>query len=381
VTETWTKMNETAAKFALEMEKAQKRILHGMDVMTGTGDIRISETPFDVVYAEDKLRLLHYKPTGKDVSPVPVLVVYALVNRQTMLDLQPDRSMIRSLLAAGFEVFMIDWGYPSKLDKFLTIDDYVNGYVEHCLEHVRKATGAGKINLVGICQGGTFSAMYSALHPEKVQNLATIVTPIHFDTDTGLLNIWARGLNIDDVVNTLGNAPGDFMNVGFLLLNPFRLMFAKYIEFIENVDDPNFVLNFLRMEKWIFDSPDQAGETLRQFVKDLYQKNLLAKNQFELGGRLVDLRRITMPVLNIYGKWDHLVPPASSEPFLKLVGSTDKEEVCFPTGHIGIFVSSKASEQLFPKLTKWLTDRSKTIERKAEGLARKTTGTAKKKEK
>jgi polyhydroxyalkanoate synthase len=120
------------------------------------------------------------------------------------------------------------------------------------------------------------------------------------------------------------------------------------------------------MEKWIFDSPDQADETLRQFVKDLYQKNLLVKNQFELGGKVVDLRNITMPLLNIYGKWDHLVPPASSEPLLKLVGSTDKEEVVFPTGHIGIFVSSKASEQLFPKLTRWLAERSKTVERRAE---------------
>jgi polyhydroxyalkanoate synthase len=307
---------------------------------------------------------------------VPVLVVYALVNRQTMLDLQPDRSMIRGLLGAGFDVYMIEWGYPSRLDRFLTIEDYVNGYVEHCLEHVRKATGAAKVNLVGICQGGTFSAMYSALHPEKIQNLVTIVTPIHFETDTGLLNVWARDMDIDNIVDTLGNAPGDFMNVGFLLLNPFRLMFAKYVEFIENVDDPNFVVNFLRMEKWIFDSPDQAGECLRQFVKDLYQKNLLAKGQFTLGGKLVDLKNITMPVLNIYGKWDHLVPPASSEPFLRLVGSTDKEDVVFPTGHIGIFVSSKASEQLFPKLTKWLAERSKTVERKAET---KKTAPAKKK--
>ncbi|MCU0722540.1 MAG: class III poly(R)-hydroxyalkanoic acid synthase subunit PhaC [Planctomycetes bacterium] len=376
MTETWAKMNETAAKFALEMEKIQKRVQHGMDVLTGAGEIKISETPFEVVYAEDKLKLLHYKPEGKETLPVPVLVVYALVNRQTMLDLQPDRSMIRGLLGAGFDVYMIEWGYPSRLDRFLTIEDYVNGYVEHCLEHVRKATGAAKVNLVGICQGGTFSAMYSALHPEKIQNLVTIVTPIHFETDTGLLNVWARDMDIDNIVDTLGNAPGDFMNVGFLLLNPFRLMFAKYVEFIENVDDPNFVVNFLRMEKWIFDSPDQAGECLRQFVKDLYQKNLLAKGQFTLGGKLVDLKNITMPVLNIYGKWDHLVPPASSEPFLRLVGSTDKEDVVFPTGHIGIFVSSKASEQLFPKLTKWLAERSKTVERKAET---KKTAPAKKK--
>jgi polyhydroxyalkanoate synthase len=205
--------------------------------------------------------------------------------------------------------------------------------------------------------GGTFSVMYSALHPQKIKNLMTTVTPTNFDTDQGLLHIWMKALDANRMVDAFGNMPGDLMNLGFLILNPARLMIDKYVGFLENMDNKQFVENFIRMEKWIFDSPDVPGETFRQFVIDCYHKNLLIQNKLELDGKRVDLKKITMPLLNYYGLYDHLVPPAACELLTSKVGSKDTEDICLKTGHIGIYVSSKVQNDFVPRIADWLKER------------------------
>jgi polyhydroxyalkanoate synthase len=287
----------------------------------------------------------------------PFLVVYALINRETMLDLQPGRSVVKSFLESGIDLYMMDWGYPSRKDKFLTIDDHVNGYMDHVVDFILETHRIPKINLMGICMGGTFSVMYTALHPEKIRNLITTVTPTNFETDQGLLHIWMKDIDVDRMVDAYGNMPGDLMNFGFLLLNPARLVIDKYMGFLENVDNKAFVENFVRMEKWIFDSPDVPGETFREFVRDCYQKNLLIQSKMEVGGRRIDLKNITMPLLNIYGQYDHLVPPGACDALTSKVGSKDKEDLCLDTGHIGIYVSSKAQREFAPKIIRWLKER------------------------
>jgi polyhydroxyalkanoate synthase len=255
---------------------------------------------------------------------------------------------------------MIDWGYPSRKDRFLTIDDHVNIYMDDIIDFIRKEHGVPKVHLMGICMGGTFSVIYSALHPEKIQTLVTTVTPTHFDTDQGLLHIWMKAVDADRMVDTFGNMPGDFLNFGFLILNPSRLMIDKYVGFLENMDNKNFVENFIRMEKWIFDSPDVPGETFRQFIKDCYQKNLLIQSKMVVGGQRVDLKNITMPVLNFYGRYDHLVPPGACDQLIRQVGSSDVEDVCLETGHIGIYVSSKCQKEFAPKIAQWTKARDGT---------------------
>ena len=255
----------------------------------------------------------------------------------------------------------MDWGYPTRGDRWLTLDDYVNYYLDSCVEILRERSGQEKVDLLGICQGGTFSLCYSALHPEKVRNLITMVTPVDFHVDEGadcgLLNAWARHMDIDGMVDALGNIPGDFMNFGFLMLKPFQLNVAKYAALAEIGGDEKKLRNFLRMEKWIFDSPDQAGEAYRQFLKDFYQQNKLVKGEVEIGGRRVDLAEVTMPVLNIYAELDHLVPPASSMALGAHVGTEDYTVRSFPVGHIGMYVSGKVQKTLPPTISEWLDER------------------------
>jgi polyhydroxyalkanoate synthase len=354
-----------------------EKIKCGVELFLEPPDISVGTTPSEIVYTEDKMKLIHYIPAVEKPYPVPVLIVYALVNRYYILDLQPDKSVIKKLLDDGFDVYVIDWGYPSGTDRYLTIDDYVNGYLNNAVDKIRERSGLGKITLLGVCQGGTFSVMYAALHTEKVKNLITLNTPVNFDTDKGLLHVWAKSLDVDKIVDYYGIVPGDFLNAGFLLTDPFRLMIDKYVGLFEKIEyDPNdtarslrneeTVKNFLRMEKWIFDSPDQAGETFRQFMKDCYQKNLLIKNKMMLNGKKINLKNITMPLLNVMAEFDHLVPNDASKPLTEAVSSSDKEMLVFPTGHIGIFVGSKSQKEVCPRIAEWLKPRSLLDETKEE---------------
>jgi polyhydroxyalkanoate synthase len=345
------------SKLAEEAEKAQVRSQKASDILLESLDTSIATTPYEVVYQEDRVKLKHYLPLKEAELKTPLLVVYALINRETMLDLQPGRSVVETFLSQGIDLYMLDWGYPTRKDKFLGLDDHINGYLGTMVDYIRKKHDTEHINLMGICMGGTFCVIYSALHPEKIKNLVTTVTPTHFDTDKGLLHVWMKGIDPDLLVDTYGNIPGDVMNFGFLLLNPARLMIDKYVGFHEHMDNKAFVENFVRMEKWIFDSPDLPGELFREFTKGCYQKNLLIQSRLEVGGQRVDLKNITMPLLNFYGKYDHLVPPEACEQLKNKVGSRDVTDVCLDTGHIGIYVSSKCQKEFAPRISSWLRQR------------------------
>ena len=142
------------------------------------------------VWQSGKLRLYRYQPIARPTSAVPLLIVYALVNRPYMMDLQEDRSLIRGLLAAGLDVYLIDWGYPDGADRFTTLADYIDDFLAGCVEEILRLHGLDALNILGVCQGGVFSLCYSALHPQKVRNLITMVTPVDFHTPADLLSKW-----------------------------------------------------------------------------------------------------------------------------------------------------------------------------------------------
>ncbi len=363
-------LDHILSKLAEDSETAQTHFENASQVLRKPLDTEIASTPYEVVYAEDRVTLKHYKPEKPLKFKKPLLIVYALINRETMLDLQPGRSVVQKLLDEGIELYMVDWGYPTRMDRFLTIDDHVNGYMDNIVDFILKRHKVPNLNLMGICMGGSFSVMYAAQHAEKVNALITTVTPTNFDTEQGLLHVWMKNIDADKVVDTYGNLSGDALNFVFLLLNPARLMIDKYVGFMEHMDNKEFVENFVRMEKWIFDSPDVPGETYRQFIKDCYQENLLIQSKMELGGKRVDLKKIKMPLLNFYGKYDHLVPPEACEKLTSAVGSTDTQDICLDTGHIGIYVSSKCQKAFAPKIAEWLTEKNQETNKKKVNKAK-----------
>jgi len=204
------------------------------------------------------------------------------------------------------------------------------------------------------------SAMFTALHPETVKNLILLAAGIDFSTREGLLNLWcdAKNFDADAFVDEMGNCPADFLQSCFLMLSPVRNLLGKPASLMERVDDAKFVEEYLTMESWINDNVAVPGEVYRRFVKDLYQQNLLVKNRMQVGSRVVDLRRITCPVLNLLASQDTLVPPTQSAPFTELVGSDDKKTIELPTGHIGLAMGSAAQRELWPQAVAWLAERS-----------------------
>jgi len=337
----------------------QEQVKKGLELTREVGEIQVGMTPKTQIYAHNKLKLYHYPPlSGEQPETDPVLIVYALVNRPYIVDLYKERSLVQGLLKNHVDVYLIDWGYPSAADRYLDLSDYVAGYLEQCVDAVLQDSQKSKVNLLGICQGGTMSLCYSALHPEKVRNLITMVTPVDFQTNDNLLSSWFREIDVDLLVDATGNIPGVLINSMFLSLKPFQLGLQKYLDFVNIADQPEKVKNFMRMEKWIFDSPDQAGAMFRTFLKSFFHQNCLVRAGLEINDQKVHLRNLVLPVLNIMAKQDHLVPPSASKPLQYLISSADYTELEYDTGHIGIYVSSKAGADIPVKISSWLRQRS-----------------------
>ncbi|PSP92734.1 class III poly(R)-hydroxyalkanoic acid synthase subunit PhaC [Halobacteriales archaeon QS_4_62_28] len=330
--------------------------------------VEVGETPSDVVYEENKLELLHYdaEAAGIDVpeadkEDIPILIIYALINRPYILDLQKERSVVRRLLEAGHDVYLIDWNEPSRLDQHLTLDDYVNRYIENCVDEVADRSGQDAINVLGYCMGGTMSAIYSALYPEKVNALGLMAAGLCFDQTGGVLEQWGDDEYYDseDVVDTFGNVPAEMLDVGFALMDPVDNYVSKYIRLAENIENEDFVENFGRMEQWLSDGVDVAGEAYVEFLEKIYQNNDLYNNRLEIGGEHADLDNIDMPVIQLMGEYDHLVPPAASKPFNDVIGSDDVTTMEYSTGHIGLSVSSSTHENLWPDVCDWYEERNR----------------------
>jgi polyhydroxyalkanoate synthase len=330
-------------------------------------DVDVGATPKTLVMRRDKVELFRYTPLTEQKVKTPVLLAYGLIGRYTMADLQEDRSLVRSLLQQGLDLWLVDWGQPNRSERWLTIDDYVDDYIHAAVERVCRESGYDTITLLGICEGGVFTTCYAALHPDKVKGLVLTITPIDFhadrddpDTHHGFLNVWTRSLDradIDRLVDVYGGLPGEFMSSVFSLMTPMRSLTKYNIDLIDVIDDEAKLMNFLRMEKWLADRPAHPGEAAKQWLKDLYQDNKLVKGDFVLSGRRVDLSKVTAPVLNVFALNDHIIPPTCSRALRAHVGTKDYSEIELPGGHVGLFVSSKSQGSLTKGISEWLSAR------------------------
>jgi polyhydroxyalkanoate synthase subunit PhaC len=358
-----------ATEFMREAAAFNTKVSQGMARLRTIKDeqVEIATTPKEEILRTDKVTLYRYRPLTEPQISTPVLIVYSLIGRHTMTDLQEDRSLVRNLLSKGVDLWVVDWGNPSRADRWLSIDDYVSGYIDDCVTAMMELTGAQKVNLLGICEGGVFTLAYAALEPDRVNTLALLITPLDFHADEtdeqvekGFINVWTRSLTKDDVdrmIEVWGVLPGEFMGAIFSMLTPIRSTTKYNLDLLDVADDDRKLLNFLRMEKWLADRPHHPGEAAKEWLKDLYQDNKLINNAWQLGGREVDLTCVTMPVLNIFALEDHIIPPATSRVLGNKIGTADYTELGLPGGHIGLFVSGKSQGIVGNSVVDWLADR------------------------
>jgi polyhydroxyalkanoate synthase len=317
---------------------------------------RVGVTPHDVVFESGSLRLLRYRRTSPATRAKPLLICYALINRPYILDLQQHKSVVQRYLDAGFEVYLIDWGTPTDADRLLSLEHYVRELLGAMVERISSAHRTQSLHLLGYCMGGTLASLHTALEPRSVATLTLLAAPIDFGGRQSLLNVWAdaRYFDVDAFIDANGNCPGWFLQQCFLLTKPVQNLVEKNIAFFEQLDDARFIGNFFAMERWLNDNIPMAGETFREFVKKLYQRNELVRGEMKLGGQLVSLARIDCPTLLLTAKHDHLVAPDSTLALRAHVSSRNVLEMMIDAGHVGLVVSGKAHHTLWPEATRWL---------------------------
>lgn len=328
------------------------------DTLKDMEEVEIGSTPKNLVWECDKVKMYHYRRDTPAKSKIPVLVSFAIMNRHDVLDLQSDRSLMKKLLEEGLDIYIMDWGYPTRADQYLTMEDYILGYMNDAIDFIRSSHKVDKIHKMGICQGGLFSMIYAAVFPEKLKTLSTYVAPYDFkDANCNMLYKWTKYVDVDTMVDTQRLISADMLNSAFSMLKP-SMDLAKYFGVMEMKGDKDKLMNFLRMEKWKADCPDLSGEMYRKYIKDLFRDNKLIKGEFELNGKKVNLKNMVVPFLNIYATEDNIIPNESTIAVMDHLGTKDKQLYAFPGGHIGVFVGAKSQKELAPSVAKWVLERS-----------------------
>jgi polyhydroxyalkanoate synthase len=324
----------------------------------------IAQTPKEVIWTLNKAKLYHYIPTlpPQQRYRVPLLLVFALMNRPSILDLRPGNSFVEHMVARGFDVYLLDWGAPGAEDKNLKFDDYVLDYLARAVRKLKSFSGSDTFSLLGWCIGAIVTSMYAALRPDDgLANLILLTAPLDFrDKTCGGFIRWIddQHFDVDKLLATFGNMPGELLDYGAKALKPVENYISNYLRLWENLHDPRVVESWHAMNTWVNDLIPLAGGVYRQLIEDLYRQNRLTKGTMTLRGERVDLGNIRASVLNVVATEDHIVPPAQSQGVMDLIGSEDKTLLHIPGGHIGMMAGSAAVKRTWPQIEAWLAERS-----------------------
>ena len=343
---------------AREFERAMQRNLKGLDYFQTSGPT-LGATPKDVLVERGTMRLYHYHPRTDDVYRVPLLLVMATTNRGYIFDMVPGQSLVEYLLDAGFDVFMLDWDAPRADERNLSLESYVLDFLPAAVARVKEETSEDDVTVVAYCFGGVLSLLWAALHPDDgLANLVTFTTPVDFSR-MEMFQSWAdrRFFDVDRLVDTFGNCPGDYLYTAFDMLRPGQRA-AGNIRLYDNLWNDDFVKSYRMFDRWSADILPLAGEYFRQTTKKLMWGNELLEGTLEVGGRRVDLGEIRVPFLHVAAEHDHIVPTAASAPLIGMVGSKDKNEIVLKGGHVSLVAGGNAIKRLWPNLVEWLGVRS-----------------------
>jgi polyhydroxyalkanoate synthase subunit PhaC len=324
----------------------------------------IAQTPKELVWTLNKAKLYRYVPVvpAEKRHPVPLLLVFALMNRPYILDLRPGHSFVEFMVNQGYDLYLLDWGVPGPEDKNLKFDDYTLDYMPRAIRKVKAISGSEEFSLLGWCIGAILASIYSALRSDDgLRNLILLTAPLDFSNRQGLTFArWTdeRYFDIDRVLAMFGNMPGEMIDYGAKALKPVENYVSNYVKLWDNLEDPRIVEAWHAMNTWVTDNVPLAGGAFRQLIVDLYRNNRLMQGELVIRGERVDLSRIHANLLTVIAEGDHITPPCQSESIMSKVGSKDKELIRVAGGHIGIMAGSGASKYTWPQINGWLSRRS-----------------------
>ena len=329
-----------------------------------TTEAKIAQTPKTLVWTLNKAKLYRYIPVvpAEQLQKVPLLLVFAIMNRPHVLDLRPGHSFVEYMRARGYDIYLLDWGAPGPEDKDLKFDDYALEYLPRVIRKLKTVSGSQQFNILGWCLGALISTLYAALRPDDgLKNLILLTAPLDFsDKTAGGFVRWAssKAFDPDRIVDAFGNVPGELIDYGAKSLKPVENFIGSYLSLWDRIDDPKVVEAWHAMNTWVRDIIDMAGGAYQQLINEFYKENRLKKGTLLLRGERVDLKNLKANVLNVIAEADHITPPCQSEGIMELLGSHDKEIFRVRGGHIGIMAGSGAEKTTWPHIESWLAKRA-----------------------
>jgi len=324
----------------------------------------IGQTPKDLIWTLNKARLYRYTPVVSEESRhrVPLLLIFALMNRPSILDLRPGHSFVEYMVGKGYDVYLLDWGSPGVEDRNLKLDDYTLDYLPRAIRKMKTVARCEEFSLLGWCIGAILTTIYAAMRPDDgLRNLLLLTAPLDYSDKRSIsFARWVdeRYFDVDKVLTAFGNMPPELIEYGAKALKPVENYIGNYLRLWDNLENPAIVESWHAMNTWVNDNIPMAGATFRQLIVDLYRNNKLINNEMMIGGRRVDLSRIRANLLDVVALADHITPPCQSESIMTKVGSADKELFRIPGGHIGIMAGSSAAKRTWPHIEAWLAARS-----------------------
>lgn len=324
----------------------------------------IAQTPKETIWTLNKAKLYRYTPVVPEAErhPVPLLLVFAIMNKPSILDLRPGNSFVEYMVGQGYDVYLLDWGTPGPEDKGIKFDDYVLEYLPRAVRKVKAISGSDEFSLLGWCLGALITTLYASLRPDDgLKNLILLTAPLDFTDKTAggfIRQTNDQGFDATRIVDTFGNMPGELIDYGAKALKPVENYIGSYLNLWDNLNNPRVIESWHAMNTWVTDLIPMAGAAYRQLITEFYRENKLMRGVLAIRGERVDLGRIRANLLNLIALGDHITPPCQSESVMDRVGSTDKQLLKVPGGHIGMMAGSGAKKRVWPQIDAWLSARS-----------------------
>lgn len=342
------------------------------------------KTPWVEIYRDGIMAVRHYTlpamdaitvddqtvPVSEQRHRVPVLLVPALGIQPWTWDLMPSRSMVRYLMARGYDVYLLDWGKPSLSQRSLGLDTYVNEWMPAAVKSVCEHAESDEVSLVGYCMGGLLCLMYLGAWPDApVRNLSTIASPVNFHKSGPFGTIMALmsypalkahdwfQLRLEPLDTKLFHIPGSLLSLAFKMTNPPGVV-SSYLDLVRNISDREYVTEYMTLGQWFNDMVDYPGATVREVIEKMVIRNSLAGGRIHIGERTADFNNIRCSLLAFAGTSDRIVSVHAARDIMRLTASTDKRFEVVPGGHAGVFAGSKAPSHAWRAIADWLAARS-----------------------
>jgi polyhydroxyalkanoate depolymerase len=301
------------------------------------------------------LRTMLLREYGKPQG-IPTVVDAPYAGHSAMIaDYHKGQSLIETLLANGIaHVLLTDWKSATADMKDFDIDNYLAELI------VAIDDLGGRVNLVGLCQGGWLSAMAAARFPEKVNVLVLAGAPIDTDAGNGPIKRMVHEYPVsfyEELVSLGGGLmKGKFMLQGWKNMHPEQHYIKEHIDLYEHIDDPAYLAKEETFESWYENPVDLPGRFYLQAITQLFKENQLAKGEFVGLGRKLNLKDITCPLYLLAGADDDITTPEQVLDADKYVG-TPKERIVkktVPGGHIGLFMGARTLKEHWPEIARWI---------------------------